>query len=593
MFRRLRRAAPPRTPSDGARLHVERHGNGTLSGWAHDPAGEAHITLEVADKTLMTVPRTVARADVDAAVGAGAQGGAQGGAKGFSVDVDALATLLALADPADRPEAALTFAGTRHAIPAAPPVAPCRTLRGLVADLWLADTHHLRLRTEAAVTAVTAAQLASGALTGGETATAPRESLVTLPLAHPLEPVLLVLHTDGTPVLGIVPFPSLLRGGVHEAEGIACAADGTDIAHYAYEIASALITRPRARTLRLAPPRGIAATRAHHCGLAAFLARHARIASDPADEALAIPADAVPTLASLVGGGRGILAARPAPNEALWFWRKTTTAALDALIPTAEPAPSLEPDGGRPLLIRPLEGEDTALETRLHPVPEAPPQPLPSDVTLVRLADRTADPALVEADTPPGVTVYDPQGVPLDTSALAQGPVLFLDRAVVLHDLRTLALLADIARLPGIATAGCLIVREWRAGDTTAAERASAGLMPCPAAAHEPFRPPFTPMAVVPTLAPRDVFLVAANHPACVMVSAAALEAHGAALTRVDARALLELMRRAREAGLQHAVTTATSVFDLRAEPPPLPTVPLPAFPWPAASQVSIARRIL
>ena len=546
------------------------------SGWAYDPSAEAELELMIGDDTLMRWPRTIRRADVDQAVKSAKD------LKGFSIGLGAVATALALS-PAPRPQAALRFGTQTYPIEPSPPAGPLRDHLAHIADAWLSDQNHLRLRLVNPGVEWVVAQI--GHPVRHAAAPGPdREIIVTVRLDDPLRPVLIgVISAEGA-AISALPFPSLLRGGLHAAEGFAMSGGSPErLADYAYELACNLITRPRQRKIVLANEE-TSALCPHQ--MLPFLEHHAAVTRDVGEDgALTLDRNDVPTLASLAGGGRGWLAVSPPPVASATLVDKVSDPALELLSPRPRlPAPTIEPDTGRPLVIRQQSAMSADASTLLYPL--APPScperaaPLPPHLSIVLTAENTATASSPVSSLPMETPNYDARE-PLPAAATdGTGPTLFLNRAITLHDPRTILMLSQMIAVPHTATAGCLIVREAHHGDADPADRiVSGGLMGNEACASEPWRAPLAPLNPWPMLF-RDTYHVAANHPSCVLVSAQTLAEHANGLHRWDALDLLELMRRASAANLNHAVTTWYSVFDTRADPSPLPALaPLPLWP--------------
>lgn len=562
----------PKRADPAPRLELDAIADGVAHGWAHDPAGREELAVLIGGERLTGWPRTVRRGDADEAVGEA------GTAKGFAVPLDPVSTALALTAPARRAAAALAFGPHRVPIEPAAPAAPSRALSHWLADIWLADSGHLRMRTRGGVSAVTVAQI-DGRLVRHEAACATREAIVTAPLARPLAPVLLALDTESGPLLAVIPFPSLLRGGLHAAEGLAAAGGPERLADYGFEIAQALCRRTEPRTLRLAADGGLGTEPLQRPAVRDFLATHARIATEPAPDtdALTIPPDCIPTLAALAGEGSGWIQVDPRPGGSAWLVRGGQAPALQALFGPPRLPPFANGGIGRPLAIRFRNTGDEGLERLLFPLsPETPLGP-PEPFGIVIGPGQPNDSKRLLESLPPAATVVDAASGPVDLAALAAAgrPVLFADRLMIIHDLRAVAALQRMLAAPGIGTAGCMIVREIRPGDLVARERIrSVGLLPTHAAADQPWRPAIGPVCAA-DVTDRATYLVAANHPAFVMVRPEALAACVGEPAATGPAELLGLMAAISRAGWRHATTTWFSVFDRRPDEPFLPGAPV------------------
>lgn len=588
------RVAPPaerhtvlkRQRSACSRLVVNRIAGGTAYGWATGPDGTAGVTLRIGGTVLCSWPRTLVRPDVDA------QFGPDPTKKGFAIPVGEIGMALALSAAANRTSAAICFADQRSPIPAEMPTAPSHGLTEAAHDVWLADDGHLRVRTKEGVRGVIAAQVSAGRLVRGVVEGLARESVVTFAIRDQFIPTIVVFATERGSQMATIAFPSLLRGGVHEAEGFANAPDRRQLTNYAFCMAQALtLAKPRVQ-LAIAPGRGTEAVR--RPSMRRFLETHAKLADGPA--ALPVPPGALPTIAALAGACDNTAIVDVDGSERRTFLVKEVRhETLDRLSPIP-PSPSLPDRAGRsPAIIMSVSGADEGLERLLYPlspdvaladtpIPHAPP------VTIVRSRPLDALPLTKESLPPDAVVIESDAAIPQHHDLAAMGrPVLFLDPAIVLHDPRTVAALAAFVAVPGIATAAPLLIREFRGGDLETHDRVVAcGLYPADAGADEPWRPPLSPLGAHIVL-PRRTVLVAANHPACVMVSSAVLHAHGGGLSGAEPATILALMARARAAGMAHAATTWFAAFDSLPERPPLPHAPLPAN---ATNGVTRVRRL-
>jgi hypothetical protein len=304
-------------------------------------------------------------------------------------------------------------------------------------------------------------------------------------------------------------------------------------------------------------------------------------------------ADAVPTIASLCEPAAGLVIVDPGPGGETWLLHPVSLPGLAKAMPEGgAPLPFAPPSALRlsaPAVIRPGGLRDEGLDPLLYPLAPDIDFAEPAAFRALILPGGTVEEGpLRESLAPLPVTFLDPAG---DLAALgAAGPVLFLDRAMLLHDRRTVAALQAMAALPGVASASPMVVTEPREGNRSAWDRVrSAGLFPIHAAADQPWRPAVGPLPVAPYLF-RSAFLVAANTASCVMVTGEALAAHGAGLAVADPAALAHLMARCTAAGRHHAATTWFSVFDRGAADRPSPGPAFEALPPPGA--VTLARRL-
>ncbi|MBJ3777374.1 hypothetical protein [Acuticoccus mangrovi] len=501
---------------------------------------------------------------------------------------------LSLIAPERRPEAALSFAGRSVAIAPAPAEGAMASLGTLIADMWLADARSLRLRTRGGVSGARLVQadgtlhIADAAAGDGEA-----EAILTLALASPYAPALLLLDTAAGGEIDLLPFPSLLRGGLHAAEALATAGDAAGLPARAAELAARLALPHPRRTLHVAPAR-LGTEPMADPALARFVADHAECVAEPAAATLSLAADALPTLAALAGPAAGVLEVDPAPGGATWLVRRRTSPALAATTPDRAPPPREDAGASAPAAIHRRHIADEGLDPLLFPLaaasfPGADATAMP--IVAILPGGGGADGPLRESLAPLAISPVDLTGDlrPLSALAAEGRPVLFLDRAMLLHDPRVVAALAAMVAVPGIATAGPMILREPAEGDVTAYDRVrSAGLFPTHAAVDAPWRPAVGRVPAAAALLARETYLVAANAPEAVMVAAGALAAHGAE-SIADPAALAHLMARASAAGLDHAATTWFSVFDRGAlARPPLP----PAFEAPPRP-VTLVRRLL
>ncbi|MEM8853729.1 MAG: hypothetical protein AAGD34_08515 [Pseudomonadota bacterium] len=560
---------PPPEPIDATQAHLvlDRAVGGVYEGWAHGPSAHEPIALLVGEHAVAAWPRTIPRPDADASVGDDRE------PKGFAIDLGAVEGFLALTSERYRPDALLTFAGQRLPVKPQPTGRPLATLGRAIADAWLADSHRLRLRTDGAVSAVTAIQAGTPLhIVGAEGPL--REGIVSLPLAQPAAPVLLVMETDAGPVCDLLPFPSLLRGGLHEAETLAMAGGASGLPHLSARLLAAASSRPRRLRYRLDITDATGAEPNFRPAVAALLEMHAERTDGPAD--LTLAADMVPTLTSLCRGacGGGMIAVDPQPGGERWLINAATSQDLDGVLPKGPPAvPAIEANHPTiPSVIRHRVVKDEGLDPLLFPLaPDAPfADPLPFGVCVV---GGEADGALV-ASLPDGAALVA-DGESLADLTAHDRPILFLAPEMVCHDRRTLTALARMVGVEGVATAGAMVIGEPRHGDRTALDRVrSIGLMPSHASADQPWRPALARVVPAPLISRANVF-VAANDPCCMMAAPAALRDHGGDIGIHDHGALETFSQRCLKAGLQHAVTSWFSVFDRAPSRPAPVTAPI------------------
>ncbi len=241
--------APGPLPS-GHRLELEGLRGNHVDGWAWS-SGEDDARLRVelwcGEVFIGHSQRCIRRPDVDK------QLDAKGGTKGFLLpagSVTALGQLLGGEGGGLRPT--VRFGDqVRSLVTASPAVrdlASFRTLRAMdgvsgwrVVDLWWANSRLLKLRTgsHAGETGGPSASLLrvyqplpqSGGLSlvlVDELPLAAETSIAAVGLRHPLMPILLVGCDESGEILftDLIPFPSLLRGGLHEAEVAAVGEEG-------------------------------------------------------------------------------------------------------------------------------------------------------------------------------------------------------------------------------------------------------------------------------------------------------------------------------------------------------------------------------
>jgi hypothetical protein len=221
-----------------------------LSGWAarRDPAeaSEAvHLQLEAGQVMLGRLLRDKPRPDVEKHVG---YSGVPFGFLAVDNGLRALARLTGLDDLAVVVADGKGQTG-RYSLPmdegSAVAVAPLGSRQGVnktlrLADGWMESGHGLSLRFDGsndASSSVTAYQVVSGKLIKLNSGQAIQglTTIVTLLLANPLAPVLLLFENanNGIELIDVIPFPSLLRGGLHAAERLILGASGDDLSEVA------------------------------------------------------------------------------------------------------------------------------------------------------------------------------------------------------------------------------------------------------------------------------------------------------------------------------------------------------------------------
>lgn len=558
----LAQPSPAQTPVDAAaRLVVDRTQGGLYEGWAHGPSPHEPIAFVVGDTEIASFPRTIPRRDADAAVGH------DGGAKGFAIALGAVEGFLALTPASERPDACLSFAGHRVKVTPNASRRPLTTLGGAICDAWLADSHRLRLRTSGAVSAVTAVQAGASLHTVGAEGPV-REAVVSLPLARPMAPVLLIMQTESGTLCDVLPFPSLLRGGLHEAETLAMAGGQSGLAHLSARLIGAARARQERLRYRVDGTYATGAEAIFRPDVSEFLDIHGERVEEGAD--LTLAADMVPTLSSLCHGtaGAGIIAVDPQPGGESWLIHAATSPTLNQVLPHGQ---AFAPEGGAasgatPAVIRQRVVKDEGLDPLLFPL--APDIPFADPPHFgVCVIDGEADGALLSSlpgDTTPLA------GESLADFAAHERPILFVAAEMVFHDPRTLAALTMMVGLTNVATAGAMVIGEPRLGDRMALDRVrSVGLMPSHASADQPWRPALARLVPAPLVSKASVF-VAANDPCCLMASPAALRAFGGGIGLSEHGALETFSQRCLKAGWRHALTTWFSVFD-RAPSRPMP----------------------
>ncbi|MCF3932905.1 hypothetical protein L1787_05690 [Acuticoccus sp. M5D2P5] len=567
-----------------ARLTIDAVREGRADGWAHGPEG-TRLYLRVNGDPVASWPRTVARPDVDAAVG-DTRSEETREAKGFAFPLGAVAGLLALTPSGRRPNAALTFGEARHAIA---PGAPGRTLTTLghaITDLWLADSRHLRLRTDGRLRRVILVQ-ADQRVFRAEAVCPAREAIVTLRIADPMAPILLLLETDAGAEADLVPFPSLLRGGPHAAETLATAGGDEGLPGLSTTLSARLLARTHPR--RLAPADDWSQTQALGDPLLKrFILEHGSLADDAsALPALPLVKGEIPTLAALCGPASGTIAVDPSPGGETWLVASATNAALLDAMPRPSPVPLAPEALAAPATIATRIVRDEGLDPLLFPLPADTPFTEAAPFRLAILPGAEREDALLESLA--GTPFERVDETAIVALAADTRPVLFADPAILFHDRRTIAALTRLAGVERVASAGAMLIAEPAEGQTSAHDRVrSAGLFPTHAAVDAPWRPSVGPVPVS-RLLPRATYLVAANDPALVIVSQAGL-AVGDGLDWTMDEALPQLLARASAGGLAHVATTWFSAFDRGASVRPGPA---PAFTMPAAGPVSLVRRLV
>ncbi|WP_108659885.1 hypothetical protein [Acuticoccus kandeliae] len=572
--------ADPDTPEAvPARLHADRVEDRVLHGWAHGPAGTP-LTLRLDDDPVATWRRAIDRPDVDEAVGD------TSGPKGFTFPVAPLGGFLALLPEGRRPAATLGFGEARLAIDPAPPARTMATLGAVFVDMWLADSRHIRMRTGGAPARIILLQY-DGRVFRAEAAAPPREAIVTLGLADPTAPILLLVETDPGPVIDLIPFPTLLRGGAHAAETLATVGGDAGLPARASTLAARLARRTAPRLI--APEPGWETSHLlADSAMAGFIAAHTTTVPGAADEPpLPLGEDEIPTIAALCGEASGLIVTDPAPGGETWMLGPILPDAVRAVLPEGCPPPPAGHALEAPAVIRARAVRDEGLDPLLFPLPSDAPYPDPLRFRLAVLPGvHTPEPLLESLAGLPFETV---ERGPFGSLADDPRPVLFADPAIVFHDRRTVAALTRIAVADGVATAAAMIIGEPAEGQITAHDRVrAAGLFPTYAAVDAPWRPAVGPIKVSRFL-PRTAYAVAANDPACVMVAADVFPL-APDLSPDEPDALPRLMAHASRVGGAHIATTWFSVFDRGSAV--RPTV-APAFHAADATPVSTARRLI
>lgn len=227
-----------------------------LWGWAwtstEKVADKERPTLElfVGDVSLARFNRRIHRPDVDIHLGTPAW------PKGFLLPAGCLNALDRLMGGRAAFHPSLKFAGQNHPIfdrPHLMPMASFRTLLAAdavqgwrVADVWWANSSLLKVRASCHSVEHEANQLklvrvfqptrrADGALAlelVDEFDVQAQEGVYPIGVRNPLMPILFIGYDDecGLNFTDLVPFPSLLRGGLHEAEAAAIGAEGGSLA---------------------------------------------------------------------------------------------------------------------------------------------------------------------------------------------------------------------------------------------------------------------------------------------------------------------------------------------------------------------------
>ena len=583
------------------RLVLDRAERGGAEGWAYRapkrPFGRlagTSLKITVDGAVLTRWPCDVPRADVDEAMGDAER------AKGFRVPLDPLMVLMTLTTSARRPRVRLAFGSRRIALEKAVPTSVMTAFPELIADAWLADSGHLRLRTGGALRAVRLAQF-TDRLVHRDVRVPARPAVVTLSLADPMAPVVLVLRTETSIHLDAIPFPSLLRGGLHAAEALACAPSGDAVPRLASRLAQCLARKTCRRRIVLAPADA-------HGALAArppvrrFLEAHADLVNaerSQEGEGPGLEPDAIPSIAILCGPAEGFVAHDPSPGGATMLVRPVLDPRFDDAVLARDGDGDGDADGDRcgglglpspsagadetladaasasalpPATIRIRAVPDVGLDPYLFPLTPEADLPFPKPFVVAIAATSSDDELLLEGlpETAGVVRLAEPQ---LGLSELGRegGTVLFCDPKMVAHDRRVFGALQRLALVPGVASAGCSVIVEPGPYDRVTQDRVRlGGLFATHAAVDSPWRAPYGPL-VAPGILERTTYRVVANHPSFVMISTSVLREFGADLRAAEPAALMALMLRASAAGRIHAATTWVSVFDRGAPEPALP----------------------
>lgn len=217
-----------------------------IHGWAMVSAEEGGrdaaepdqcVELRLGDTVIGRRRRRIVRADVDAAKGQPHV------TKGFDIPAMAAAAFSALLGGSMN--VSFSFAGMESLLSDLPGhLSDMSTFRSLrlcdggplrIVDLWFATDSELRIRVEDAAVPCTLrfyqpefGPTAGLALVGEQAVAGPGIAFVGVPLANPLLPLLVTVSDESgeTPAMDIVPFPSLCRGGLHDAERRALAVIG-------------------------------------------------------------------------------------------------------------------------------------------------------------------------------------------------------------------------------------------------------------------------------------------------------------------------------------------------------------------------------
>jgi len=363
-----------------------------MAGWvaptAQEQADDAiALSLVVGSIFVGNIRRDVARPDVDDHLGFAVSN------PGFRVPDHGLAAFAYMCGLSDIAIVAESVAGQgleRFALPlregADPAFAPLGSRHGIgklvrMADIWIDGSRNLRLRFEGSPKVPKSLDAyQTGAAGQLVTVAADRSidaltSVVDIVLINPFAPVLFVIKGEDNAIdaLDFLPFPSLVRGGLHSAERMLAAHGADDLADTA-TVASELFT---AFLRRLDDPAGgvgiVDLDPATETGLepalnedlldwmsrffgvairignagkptgiaSEIIGRHAT-AKPCAGHVLELPADCIPTIASLVtilprdaaaqrlAGGLGVL--DPSRHGKVWsLWQPPFASALEGL----------------------------------------------------------------------------------------------------------------------------------------------------------------------------------------------------------------------------------------------------------------------